>query len=111
MMNKQIIVEKLRNQLDGYYQIDKLFFLNAYQMGQIQNIQFVSQLNILLSQTQAYTISYNCYEILKEHLPLSFLDAYFDYSLIENTTVNEKLDLDTLFDFTNSSDQLEAVEA
>jgi hypothetical protein len=50
MMNKKIIVEQLRDQLDGYISIDKLFFLNAYQMAQIQNIQFVSQLNILLIQ-------------------------------------------------------------
>ena len=75
MMNKKIIVEQLRDQLDGYISIDKLFFLNAYQMAQIQNIQFVSQLNILLNQIQKHTVSFKCYEILKEHFPFSFLDA------------------------------------
>ena len=57
MMNKKIIVEQLRDQLDGYISIDKLFFLNAYQMGQIQNIQFVSQLNILLNKVEEYKLT------------------------------------------------------
>ena len=47
-------------------------------MGQIQNIQFVSQLNILLNEIKQYSVSFRCHEILKEHFLFSFLDAYFE---------------------------------
>ena len=74
-MNKKTIVEQLREQLDSYCQIDKLYFLNSFKMGQIQNIQFVSQLNILLNEIKQYSVSFRCHEILKEH----FQDIYLDF--------------------------------
>ena len=100
MLNKKIIVDKLKELLKEHCGSQQLFFLSTYQMGQLQNIQLVSQLNILLDKVQDYDLSFNCYEILKEHLPLSFVDAYFDYSLIENNNCRTTLDLDSFFDFT-----------
>ncbi|MDC5005633.1 hypothetical protein OHW18_17350, partial [Acinetobacter baumannii] len=76
MVNKKTIVDKLKSYLEKDHELNQLFFLNSYQMGQLHNIQLVTQLNILLENSKSYNLSFSCYEILKEYLPLSFVDAY-----------------------------------